>query len=90
MEIKGIIKKIGEVQTYQSGFQKREFVLLTEEQYPQSICIELVSQKIDIINPFNEGDAAIVGINIKGREWTSPQGETKYFNTINAWKIVKP
>lgn len=90
MEINGTIKKIGEIQTFGSGFQKREFVLVTEEQYSQTISIELLSQKVDIIDPFKEGDRAIVGINIQGREWTSPQGETKYFNTIVAWKIVKP
>ncbi len=90
MELKGVIKKIGEIQTFASGFQKREFVLVTEEAYPQTLGIELHSQRIDIIEPFKEGDRATVGINILGREWTSPQGETKYFNTITAWKIVKP
>lgn len=90
MELKGTIKTIGDIQTFASGFQKREFVLVTEETYPQPISIELLSQKVDIIEPFKVGDKAIVGINIQGREWTSPQGETKYFNTIVAWKIVKP
>jgi len=28
-----------------------------------------------------------VAINIRGREWTSPQGEIKYFNSIEAWRI---
>lgn len=90
MELKGTIKTIGDIQTFASGFQKREFVLVTEEQYPQPISIELLSQKVDIIDPFKVGDQATVGINIQGREWTSPQGETKYFNSIVAWKITKP
>lgn len=90
MELIGTIKKIGEIQTYGSGFQKREFVLATDEQYSQTINIELLSQKVDILEPFKEGDRATVGINIQGREWTSPQGETKYFNTIVAWKITRP
>lgn len=75
---------------YPSGFQTRNFVLVTEEQFPQPILIELVGQKIDIIEPFREGERVIVGINFKGREWTSPQGETKYFNSITAWKILRP
>ena len=89
MEIQGTIKKISTVQTFGSGFQKREFVLVTEETYPQTIVIELHSSRIDIIDPFKEGDRAKVGINILGKEWASPQGETKYFNTIVAWKILK-
>lgn len=89
MELTGVIKKIGEIQTFGSGFQKREFVMVTDEQYPQPIILELLSGKVDIIEPFNEGERAKVGINIKGREWVSPQGEVKYFNTIEAWKILK-
>lgn len=90
MDLKGIIKKIGETQTFASGFQKREFVLLTSEQFPQPINIELLSDKVDIIDAFKVGDEAEVGINLRGREWVSPQGETKYFNQILAWKITKP
>lgn len=90
MEITGTIKKISEAQTFGSGFQKREFLLVTDEQYPQTISIELHSQRVDIIDPFSEGDKAIVGINIQGKEWTSPQGDVKYFNSIVAWKITRP
>lgn len=90
MELQGTIKTIGETQTFASGFQKREFVLLTNEQYPQPISMELLQDKIDIIDPFKEGDLVNVGINIRGREWVSPNGDTKYFNSIVAWKITKP
>ena len=90
MELSGTIKKIFETQTFASGFQKREFVLLTQEQYPQPINIELLGDKIDLIDAHKIGDLVNVGINLRGREWTSPQGETRYFNTITAWKIIKP
>ncbi|MGH1520577.1 DUF3127 domain-containing protein [Chryseobacterium sp. JK1] len=89
MELQGSIKKIKDTETFASGFQKREFILLTQEQYPQPVSIEIMGNKIDILDPFKEGDNVNVGINIQGREWTSPQGETKYFNTIVAWKIQK-
>lgn len=89
MELQGTIKKIGNIETFASGFQKREFVLQTTEQYPQPINIEIMGDKIDILDPINEGDNVNVGINIRGREWTSPLGETKYFNSIVAWKIQK-
>ena len=45
MELQGVVKKLGEVQTFASGFQKREMVLLTEEQYPQPISIEFLKEK---------------------------------------------
>lgn len=87
MELQGIIKKLGEVQTFPSGFQKREMVLVTEEQYPQPISIEFLKEKGDLLNPLKEGDKVKVSINIGGREWTSPQGDVKYFNSITGWKI---
>lgn len=89
MELKGTIKKIFEMQTFASGFQKRELVLLTQEQYPQPISIEFLSEKVEVLNGYQEGDQVTIGINIRGREWTNPQGETKYFNSITGWKINK-
>lgn len=89
MELQGTLKKIFEIQTFQSGFQKREAVILTDEQYPQSVIIEFLSDKIDLLGKVKEGDKVKIGINIRGREWTNPQGEVKYFNSITAWKLEK-
>ena len=89
MELQGTVKKVGETQTFASGFQKRELVLLTDEQYPQPIQIDFLSDKIDLLNNVSEGESVKVGINIRGREWTNPQGEVKYFNSINGWRIEK-
>lgn len=87
MELTGTIKKIGEIQTFASGFEKRELVIITEEQYPQPISIEFLKDKTDFLDPLKIGDKVKVSINIGGREWTSPQGEVKYFNSITGWKI---
>ena len=64
-------------------------ILLTQEQYPQPISIEFLSEKISLLDNVSEGDEVKVGINIRGREWTSPQGETKYFNSITGWRLEK-
>jgi single-stranded DNA-binding protein len=64
-------------------------VIVTEEQYPQPISIEFLKDKGDLLNQLHEGDKVKVSINIGGREWTSPQGEVKYFNSITGWKIEK-
>lgn len=89
MELQGTIKKITDIQTFASGFQKREMIILTEEQYPQPISIEFLQDKADLVNNYNEGEKVKVSINIRGREWTSPQGEVKYFNSIVGWRIEK-
>lgn len=89
MELQGTVKKISDIQTFASGFQKRELVLLTEEQYPQPINIEFLQEKVDLLNSVKEGEKVKIHINIRGREWTSPQGEVKYFNSINGWRIEK-
>ena len=89
MELQGTVKKVFETQTFATGFQKRELILLTQEQYPQPISIEFLSDKISLLDNVSEGEDVKIGINIRGREWTSPQGETKYFNSITGWRIEK-
>ena len=88
MEVQGRIKMIGDTQTFGSnGFRKREVVITTQEQYPQHIMIEFIQDKTDLLNNFNEGQQVKVSINLRGREWVNPQGETKYFNSIQGWRI---
>lgn len=88
MEVQGKIKVIGETQTFgNNGFRKREVVVTTEEQYPQHIMVEFVQDKTDLLNNFNIGQQVKISINLRGREWTNPQGETKYFNSIQGWRI---
>jgi len=88
MEVQGRIKVIGETQTFgNNGFRKREVVVTTEEQYPQHIMIEFVQDKTDLLNNYQAGQQVKVSINLRGREWTNPQGEVKYFNSIQGWRI---
>lgn len=89
MELIGTLKSIGETQTFASGFQKKEIVLQTEEQYPQPIAIELLQEKTNLLDGCAVGDKVKIGINLRGREWVSPQGETKYFNSIVGWRAEK-
>lgn len=87
MNISGKIKLIGETKVVGSGFRKRDLVVLTNEKYPQSVLVEFTQDNCDSLERFKQGDEVNVSINIKGREWTSPQGEVKYFNSIQGWKI---
>lgn len=88
MELTGKIKLINETKEFGSnGFKKRELVLTTDEQYPQHIIIEFVQDKCGILDKYKVGQDVKVGLNLRGREWTNPQGEVKYFNTIQGWRI---
>lgn len=88
MEVQGRIKMIDETKTYgNNGFRKREMVVTTEEQYPQHILVEFVQDKCDLLNNFSVGQMVKVSINLRGREWVNPQGETKYFNSIQGWRV---
>ncbi|GAA4280580.1 DUF3127 domain-containing protein [Gaetbulibacter aestuarii] len=88
MEVQGRIKLIGETQTFgNNGFRKREVVVTTEEQYPQHIMIEFVQDKTELLNSYQVGQQVKININLRGREWVNPQGETKYFNSIQGWRI---
>jgi hypothetical protein len=88
MELQGRIKLIGETQTFgTNGFRKREVVVTTEEQYPQHIMVEFVQDKTDLLDSYQVGQQVKISINLRGREWTNPQGEVKYFNSIQGWRI---
>jgi len=89
MEVSGKVKVVGAEQQVSPTFKKRELVVTTDEQYPQSIMIEFVQDKSDLLNNVSVGDAVKVSINLGGREWVNPQGETKYFNSIKGWRIEK-
>ncbi|WP_110477216.1 DUF3127 domain-containing protein [Candidatus Karelsulcia muelleri] len=90
MEILGILKKIFDIKHFKNGFKKREILVLTEEQYPQNLLIEFLQSKVKLIENLSIEDRIKIFINLKGREWITPTGEKKYFNSIQGWKIEKP
>lgn len=88
LEVSGKIKVIDstkEVGT--SGFKKRDVVVTTNEQYPQDIQIQFVQDKCDVLDKYTVGQEVEIGVNLRGREWINPKGETVYFNTIQGWNI---
>ena len=89
MEVTGKIKVVNPEQQVSASFKKRELVVTTEEQYPQHIMIEFTQDKCDLLNNYSIGEPVKVSINLRGREWVNPQGETKYFNSIQGWRIEK-
>ena len=89
MEVVGKVKVLGAEQVVSASYKKRELVIVTDDQYPQFIAIEFPQDKGDLLNSLAVGDSVKIGINLGGREWINPKGETKYFNSIKGWKIEK-
>lgn len=90
MEIQGTIKEIRNTETVGSNnFKKRDLILVTNEQYPQTLCIQFVQDKCSILDSFGSGEMVTVSINLRGKEWVNQKGETVYFNTIQGWRIAR-
>ncbi len=91
MIVEGKIVEKYDTQTIKDSFKKREFVLEYAEnpQYPEFVKFELIQSNCDQLDPLNIGDEVTVNFNLKGRKWTDPQGEIKYFNSLQAWRIDK-
>lgn len=89
MTIQGKLHKKFETKQVSATFQKREFVIEYVENplYPQYVSFQLIQEKCALLDPFQEGGMLQVEFNLRGREWTSPQGEVKYFNSLDAWRI---
>lgn len=83
-DVIGKAVKIYDVESKSASFQTREFVISTEETYPQFVKFQATQDRCNIVDGINEGDKIKVHFDLRGREW---QG--KYFTNLNAWKIEK-
>ncbi len=85
-ELEGKLKLVEDLQTFASGFSKREFVVEVEDgKFPQSIKFECVKEKTAMIDAFDIGDPVKVYFDIRGNEYKG-----KYYVNLNAWKLEKP
>ena len=90
MKVKGKVKVVKSTEVISEKFSKREFVVTTEDTYPQDVLFQLTQDKCVLIDGVSVGDEVEVEFNLRGREWTNAQGEVKYFNTLEAWKVYTP
>lgn len=91
IEITGKIHAIFDTKKVTDRFQKREFVMEVADnpRYPQYVLFQITGDRVDSLDGFRVGDDVLVEFSLRGREWTSPKGETKYFNSLDVWKIAK-
>lgn len=91
METTGKIHKLFEAKQVTERFRKREFVLELGDnpRYPQFVLFQLTGDRCESLDGFSEGDDVRVEFSLRGREWKSPRGEIKYFNSLDVWALEK-
>ena len=91
MTIDGKLIEKSNTQEVSNSFKKREFVVEYAEnpQYPEFVKFELIQSNCQQLDSFNIGDEMTISFNLKGRKWTDPKGEVKYFNSLQAWRLEK-
>jgi hypothetical protein len=65
-------------------FSKREFVVEMADtpKYPQVVLFQLTGDRCAQLDGLNVGDQISIEFSLRGREWRSPSGEVKYFNSL--------
>jgi len=84
-ELEGTLQIINEIQTFASGFSKREFVVeVADGNYPQMIKFECVKEKTALTDGLNTDEQVKVTFDIRGNEYNG-----RYYVNLNAWKLEK-
>ncbi len=84
MDVKGIVKEIFDLQKFDSGFYKQEFVVTTQEDYPQHLKFECIKEKTEMLQNLKPGDEVTVHFNLRGNEYNG-----RYYVNLQAWRIEK-
>jgi hypothetical protein len=88
MEAIGKLHTVFDTKQVSDRFTKREFVLeILDGKYPQTVLFQLTGDRCSQLDAFRVGDEVRLEFNLRGREWRSPQGDVKYFNSLDVWRI---
>ncbi len=87
----GRLHVIHEAKQITERFRKREFVVEIDDggRYPQFVQFQLTGDRCDALNDYREGDQVELEFSLRGREWRSPKGEIRYFNSLDVWTIKR-
>ena len=91
LEATGRIHALFEAKQITERFRKREFVveLADNPSYPQFVQFQLTGDRCENLDGYEPGDQVRVEFSLRGREWKSPQGEIRYFNSLDVWTLEK-
>lgn len=77
-----ILNKESGVSRAGNAWEKQEFVIETNDQYPKKVCFTLFGDKVSLISGVPEGEEVEVSFDVESREFNG-----KYYHNLNAWKI---
>ena len=91
MQVQGRIHTAFPAEQVTQRFKKREFVLELDaaSRYPQLVLFQLTGDRCGVLDDFEAGVTVCVEFSLRGREWQSPKGETRYFNSLEVWSIAR-
>ncbi len=91
LEATGSIYAVFEAKKITERFTKREFVVQMADnpEYPQHVLFQLTGDRCQALDDFKKGDEVRVEFSLRGREWTSPKNEVRYFNSLDVWTLEK-
>ncbi len=89
IQVSGKLHLIKDVQQITERFKKREFVveLGDNSRYPQLVLFQLTGDRTELLDGFRVGEEVKLDFSLRGREWTSPSGDVKFFNSLDVWTI---
>ncbi|MBR1922062.1 MAG: DUF3127 domain-containing protein [Kiritimatiellae bacterium] len=90
-EYTGVVEKVLPTQSFASGFSKRDIVMTddvgADAKWPNHIAFTFKKEAAAVLDTVKEGQRAKIRFAIDGREWTSPQGQVKYFTDLTGLKL---
>ena len=82
-DLTGKVKLVQDAKTISDKFTVREFVVTVDDgRYPQDISLQVVNDKVSLLDNLQEGQEVTVKFDIRGREYNG-----RYFNNLQAWQI---
>jgi hypothetical protein len=88
--VTAIIKRVEATKTVGANqdFKIRDLIVTTDEQYPQTLCIQFTQGNCANLDKFQAGQKVKIDINLRGKE-TVKDGKVNVFNTIQGWRIAE-
>jgi len=91
MQTTGRLHALFDTQQVTERFRKREFVVELEDnpRFPQYVLFQLTGDRCENLDGFEPGERVRVEFSLRGREWKSPKGETRFFNSLDVWTLER-
>lgn len=86
-DITGHLSEVFPPQQVSEKFRKREFILKTEDQYPEHVKFQLVQDKTSLVDNLQVGARVKVDFNLRGRNFDKG-GTSTNFTNLEAWRLT--